>query len=287
MKKAFLIGAVLIGFVSGCTETSSESQPAVPTAKQSAQSWKIEEKMMDIDGQTIYFKKIGSDKPPLLMLHGYGGSSDGFQKIYPALSERFTIISVDILGFGRSSKPVDFHYAFPTQANLYYKLMTKMGYTKFAVLGHSMGGEIGMNVSYLYPDAVTHLILTDAPGAESLTEGKPSKKPNLDTSLKNVSDAKDYNNAEIKNDRKDKLHYVQLNMQRPRRLQIAAKELRLPILIIWGRKDSSVPWQDGEKYDRLLPNSELRIIEEGYHAPFRQQPKEFMKYINEFFDKYK
>ena len=62
------------------------------------------------------------------MLHGFGGSSDGFSDIYPELVRDHTIIAVDILGFGRSSKPVDFQYSFPAQVNLYYKLMKKLGY---------------------------------------------------------------------------------------------------------------------------------------------------------------
>ena len=63
--------------------------------------------MVEIDGQTIYFKRLVI-KPPLLMIHGFGGSSDGFQKIYSDLAKDHTIISVDALGFGRSSKPMDF-----------------------------------------------------------------------------------------------------------------------------------------------------------------------------------
>ena len=87
------------------------------------------ESMAQIDGQTIYFKKLVR-KPPLLMLHGFGGSSDGFSDIYPELARDHTIIAVDILGFGRSSKPVDFEYSFPAQVNLYYKLMKKLGYDR-------------------------------------------------------------------------------------------------------------------------------------------------------------
>ncbi len=128
------------------------------------------ESMAQIDGQTIYFKKIGEGKPPLLMLHGFGGSSDGFSDIYPELARDHTIIAVDILGFGRSSKPIDFEYSFPAQVNLYYKLMKKLGYDQFAVLGHSMGGEMSLNLAYLYPDAVTHLILADSTGIESFQQ---------------------------------------------------------------------------------------------------------------------
>ncbi len=246
----------------------------------------MEEKMVDIKGQTLYFKKIGNGKYPLLMLHGFGGSSDGFKAVYPALSKQFTIVSVDLLGFGRSSKPMNFYYSFQTHANLYYKLMKKLGYTKFAVLGHSMGGEIALNLSYLYPGAVSHLVLIDAPGVESLTAGMPGKKPIFNDSLSNVSEVMAYNERLVKNNRNDHRHYKEIYKQRPRRLRIAAKEMTLPTLIVWGRKDRAVPVASGEQYHRLLKNSEFHIIEKGYHAPFRQYPEEFMGIVNTFFRKY-
>ncbi len=91
------------------------------------------------------------------------------------LRETIQLVAVDILGFGRSSKPIDFEYSFPAQVNLYYKLMKKLGYDQFAVLGHSMGGEMSLNLAYLYPDAVTHLILADSTGIESFSKKKGMK----------------------------------------------------------------------------------------------------------------
>ena len=78
--------------------------------------------MIEIDGQTIYFKRLVM-KTTFTYDPWIWGSSDGFQKIYSDLAKNHTIISVDALGFGRSSKPMDFYYSFPTHANLYYKLM--------------------------------------------------------------------------------------------------------------------------------------------------------------------
>ncbi|KMT49202.1 alpha/beta hydrolase [Bacillus cytotoxicus] len=242
------------------------------------------EKMVEIDGQTIYFKQIGDKKPPLLMIHGFGGSSDGFQKIYSNLAKDHTIIAVDALGFGKSSKPMDFYYSFPTHANLYYKLMKKLGYDKFAILGHSMGGEISLNLTYLYPEAVTHLILADATGATSLTNKNGSPKPKLSADLSNVSSISDYDENKVKFKRNDEKHYNKMKLW-PRRLNINAAEITTPTLIIWGRNDNRVSWKEGEIYHQFLKNSTFHIIEKGYHAPFRQEPEEFVGYVNKFFEK--
>lgn len=268
----------------GCNATEKPTEKVKQVKETIATKFTTDEKMVEIDGQTIYFKQIGRNKPPLLMLHGFGGSSNGFRDIYSELAKDHTIIAVDILGFGRSSKPMDFPYSFPNQANLYYKLMKKIGYDSFSILGHSMGGEIALNLTYLYPNAVTHLILTDATGVESLQEGNESPKPQLSTDLHTVSPVTDYDESKVKYKREDTEHYANMQM-RTKRLRINANEMQAPTLIIWGRKDTSVSWKSGEAYHQLLPNSTFHVIEKGYHAPFRQEPEEFMGYIKAFFEK--
>ncbi|PGK30647.1 alpha/beta hydrolase [Bacillus anthracis] len=245
---------------------------------------KIEEKMVEIDGQSIYFKQIGKENPPLLMFHGFGNSSDGFSDIYSDLAKRHTIISVDILGFGRSSKPINYSYTFPNQANMYYKLMKKLEYNTFAILGHSMGGELALNLTYLYPNAITHLILVDAPGIESLQKETFSPKPSLKNTLNTVSDIREYQENDVKYNRNNTSHYKELRKMIENPISMDPKEIQAPTLIVWGRKDKSVPLADGEKYQKLIKNSRLKIIEDGYHAPFRQEPKEFVEYINEYFE---
>ncbi|EDX59636.1 alpha/beta fold hydrolase [Bacillus cereus] len=247
---------------------------------------KIEEKMVDIDGQSIYFKQIGEGKPPLLMFHGFGNSSDGFKDIYSDLAKRHSIISVDLLGFGRSSKPINYLYTFPNQANMYYKLMKKLGYDSFAIMGHSMGGELALNLTYLYPNAVTHLILVDAPGVETLQNKIFSPKPSLIDTLNTVTDIREYKENDVKYKRSNTDHYKELRKMIENPISMDPKKIQAPTLIIWGRKDKSVSWKDGRKYQELIKNSTFRVIEDGYHAPFRQEPKEFIKYIEEYFENY-
>ena len=102
-----------------------------------------------------------------------------------------------------------------------------------------MGGEISLNLTYLYPEAVTHLILTDATGGpHTLVNKQGSPRPQLSTDLNTVSAIADYDESKVKFKRNDEEH----NKMKlwPRRLQINADEIKQPTLIIWGRNDSSV-----------------------------------------------
>ncbi|PDY44251.1 alpha/beta hydrolase [Bacillus pseudomycoides] len=284
--KFYIISGLALVLLMVCNIVEKPTAKVEEVKNTVATKLNTKEKMAEIDGQTIYFKQIGEGKSPLLMLHGFGGSSDGFGDIYPELAKDHTIIAVDILGFGRSSKPMDFQYSFPAQANIYYKLMGKLGYDKFAVLGHSMGGEISLNLTYLYPEAITHLILADSTGIESFQQKEGFQKPNLSVDLNTVSTITDYDKTAVKNRRDDKEHYSELSKMREHRLAMDANEIKVSTLIIWGRNDKSVPWKNGETYHQLFKNSTFHIIEKGYHAPFRQEPEEFMKYVQAFFEKH-
>ena len=58
-------------------------------------------------GQQIYYVKAGrrGDRPPLLLVHGFGASTDHWRKNVVGLSDEFEVWAIDLLGFGRSAKP--------------------------------------------------------------------------------------------------------------------------------------------------------------------------------------
>ncbi|MFN9362984.1 MAG: alpha/beta fold hydrolase, partial [Pseudanabaena sp.] len=57
--------------------------------------------------QKIYFVKAGNNpqRPPLLLVHGFGASTDHWRKNISELSQDFEVYAIDLLGFGRSQKP--------------------------------------------------------------------------------------------------------------------------------------------------------------------------------------
>ncbi len=291
MKRIFLLFLISSFVFTGCDNQQIDNQEPLTTVQNivnvepGIDDMTIQEKMMNVDGKTIYYKQIGTGKKPaLLMVHGYGGSSDGFSAVYPELAKRFTIISVDMIGFGRSSKPTDFRYSYPNHANAYYKLLTRLGYDKFSIMGHSYGGEVCLNMAYFYPDHVTNLVMIDATGVGSLVN-KNIPKPALDNTLDNTSEPMDFEKEAVLNQTTSKEELEKLMLVKSRRIELNYNELKLPTLIIWGRNDTSVSWKEGEKYSKLLVGSEFHIIEEGEHAPFRKHAQEFIQYVNDFFDK--
>ena len=55
-----------------------------------------------------------------------------------------------------------------------------------------------------------------------------------------------------------------------------------PTLIVWGRQDAIIPVECGELFQRALPNSTLRIIDNCGHSPAVEKPQEFLNLVTEF-----
>jgi pimeloyl-ACP methyl ester carboxylesterase len=51
--------------------------------------------------------------------------------------------------------------------------------------------------------------------------------------------------------------------------------LKVPVLIIWGRKDRTIPWQHGKAFERAIAGSKLHIIEDAGHLPMEERPEQF------------
>lgn len=103
-------------------------------------------------------------KTPLLMVHGFGGGVGLWIQNIDSLSRNRTLYAIDLLGFGRSSRP-----KFDTDPALVEKRFiesienwrSNVGIDKFILLGHSLGGFISASYAINYPQHVEHLILVD------------------------------------------------------------------------------------------------------------------------------
>jgi pimeloyl-ACP methyl ester carboxylesterase len=85
--------------------------------------------------------------PPLLLLHGLGGSADVWQPLMADLTPHFTVIAPDLLGFGFSDKPSHGHYTPVEHTTALQVILQATGTTALqAVVAHSCGGVIAMTL---------------------------------------------------------------------------------------------------------------------------------------------
>lgn len=84
----------------------------------------------------------------IVCIHGLGCSMDNFDSIWDfSLLHHYSILSFDLPGFGDSSKPEAFSYDLNDHAEICAALLSKYKEYKIHLLGHSMGGAIGLILS--------------------------------------------------------------------------------------------------------------------------------------------
>jgi pimeloyl-ACP methyl ester carboxylesterase len=95
--------------------------------------------------------------PPIVMLHGLGGTSNSFQAMVPALAG-FRVVRPDLPGAGRSPTPVqEITVELLVEAVAY--AASHLGVSRAHVVGHSFGTLIAQHIAACHPDLVASLTL--------------------------------------------------------------------------------------------------------------------------------
>ena len=106
------------------------------------------------------------DAPPVLMVHGLGSSSLAFAPAARRLASTHRVICVDLPGFGDSDKK-RYRYTLAFYAERLVRLMDVLGLERCPWVAHSMGAQIAIWASLLYPDRISSLVLAAPAGLES------------------------------------------------------------------------------------------------------------------------
>jgi pimeloyl-ACP methyl ester carboxylesterase len=103
----------------------------------------------------------------VLLLHGKNFSGAYWGRTMEALVEAgYRVVAPDQIGFGKSSKPVDFQYSFHALARHTAALLDDRGVESATVVGHSMGGMVATRFALMYPERAEQLVLVNPIGLE-------------------------------------------------------------------------------------------------------------------------
>lgn len=117
-------------------------------------------------GHKIHYVQSGSpqsEKPPLLLVHGFGASTDHWRKNIAQLQQDFSVWAIDLLGFGRSAKP-DLQYSGDLWRDQLFDFITEVVGESVVLAGNSLGGYASLCVAAQRPTAAAGLILLNSAG---------------------------------------------------------------------------------------------------------------------------
>ncbi|EKQ69519.1 putative hydrolase or acyltransferase of alpha/beta superfamily [Leptolyngbyaceae cyanobacterium JSC-12] len=129
--------------------------------------------------QPIYYVKAGenrADRPPLLLIHGFGASTDHWRKNVAGLSSEFEVWAIDLLGFGRSAKP-DWQYSGNVWRDQLHDFITEVIGQPAILVGNSLGGYAALCVGAQRSESAAGVVLINSAGPFTDIQGTTKPDP--------------------------------------------------------------------------------------------------------------
>jgi pimeloyl-ACP methyl ester carboxylesterase len=240
---------------------------------------------LTVSGYRIHYNDQGpADGPVVVLVHGLGGRGDDWRDLAPYLAKAgFRVYTPDLPGYGLSARPADFSYSAHDEAEIVAGFMDALGLKQVDLGGWSMGGMIAQHVAFRHPERVRRLMLFDSAGIKELpkwdvrlfTPDSPAQLAQLDALLMPVPpDVPHFIASDIVRIMKKNAWVVHRAVDSMMTGQDATDnllpQLKMPVLIVWGGVDAITPLSQGETMHRLVPQSQLDVIQGCGHLAPRQ-----------------
>jgi len=239
----------------------------------------------DSNGVQIYFEEHGSGEP-VVLVHGFASRAEhnwgGAMNWFTTLAPHYRVVALDCRGHGKSAKPHDpAAYGGETMGNDVIGLMDHLGIKRTLMMGYSMGGRIVTGLLLSHPERLRAAVLGGI-GAASAAAPSFSRKPIVDAlladSISTVTDQRAREFRQFAESTGNDLKALAACMGAARddltAEQIAAKKVRVPVMIVIGTKDVLVG--NPTLLRDSIPGSKLVMLEGRDHlsAPADKRYKE-------------
>ena len=243
------------------------------------------------DGKFKYIEEGTGE--PIIFLHGlFGGLSNfaaligHFRNTHQVIVPMLPLLEMDLLSttVGGLQKFVN-------------RFIEKRGYENINLMGNSLGGHVALVHALKNPEKIKSLILTGSSGLFENGMGDTYPKRGDKEYIRNKTALTFYDPAmatddlvnevfEITNNRIKVIKIISLAKSAIRNnLGEELSHITQPTCLIWGNNDTITPPFVGEEFQKLIPNSELHLIDKCGHAPMMEVPEEFNRILGDFLHK--
>ncbi|MDO8329554.1 MAG: alpha/beta hydrolase [Fluviicoccus sp.] len=255
----------------------------------------LQTKTVMVDGINASYSEGGpADAPKVLLIHGFSGSRDNWNRVAHQLTKRYHVYVLDLPGHGDTSAPDSFDFQLANLMEFTRKFVTTLGIEKnLNVAGHSMGGSIAVLYSAMYFLEVHSVLLVDSAGVyantgkslmndpkslANLLVRKPGDLKKLLTQYA-MYDAPLLPDEILEAQEKVQMDHLkwheklmatlqeQMKWYTPDTFQLAVRSIEAPTMVIWGEKDAIIGVEAAEELRKGLKKPELLILKDVGHTP--------------------
>jgi pimeloyl-ACP methyl ester carboxylesterase len=256
-----------------------------------------------VNGTRIAYLDAGGG-PPVILIHGFGGSMWQWEYQQAALAPHYRVITLDLPGSGLSDKP-ESAYTPAEMVASFRGFMDALGIQKAVLVGNSMGAGLAIGMALAQPDRVDRLVLIGGlPKGVREKMASPLFKRAIDTSapvwlirfgnwlfgrwvtgdvLKEiVHDHSRLTQAVIDRSAQNRKQpgLIRAVMATARSLPLWEQgfalrigEISRPTLVIWGEEDKVFPPEVGRELHRMIKDASFALVPRAGHIPQWEQPE--------------
>jgi len=241
-----------------------------------------------IDNLNINFQVYGSGLP-IVVLHGWGDSSDNWYPFAQALANKYQVFLVDLPGFGGSDAP-PIPWGVEDYSKLVNRFIEALEIYRPVLLGHSHGGRIVSTIASNnnhcraivlvssggvdMPSLIVKLKILWFKTIKVLVRPLGKRGEEIIEAYQKKLGSRDYQEA-------GSLRATMVKVVNYKLFKILPK-INLPTLIVWGNNDKTLSFEQAKIFEKLIPNSYIKIIWDGGHHLHLDAPEELAEIVDDF-----
>ena len=114
-----------------------------------------------VDGILLNWTSAGTGPQTVIFVHGWTCDLTSWQGQVPAISQKYRVITLDLLGHGKSGSPREGRFSMDLFARAVEAVRSEARVEKAVLVGHSMGTPVIRRYALMYPQRVAGLVLVD------------------------------------------------------------------------------------------------------------------------------
>jgi pimeloyl-ACP methyl ester carboxylesterase len=248
---------------------------------------------VDLGAVRLYYYAAGTRGAgePVVFIHGFPTSGHLWNDVVPLVPTGHRVVVVDLLGYGRSDRPLGRPVTIRGHADRMIELLDNLGINYACVVGHDIGGGIAQSMAVRYPQRVSRLLLVNSVAfAEWPTRDVKLARAMLPltrhlpaTWLLSIlrSDLlrgyQDHDRgarsielyvrpfASVEGRDAFMEHLLSLDSSETAALGPRLKDIVAPSAIVWGRHDPFLPLTLGKRLQQAISGATLDVVPNGSH----------------------
>ena len=305
---AGLLGLVIV-CIAGCVTPGGADRAQLDDFMRQERAWAgLASHQLTLADQSVVVYSEGGppDAPTLVLLHGYTGDRNHWNRVARELTARWHLVVPDLPGHGET--PLGDNASADGMSNTLIDFARAKGLTDYVLVGHSMGGAVATLWALGQPDQTRGLVLIDAAG---VYEDNPSpvmsaiergdnplairteadyqrvldlamaKPPFIPESIRHALAMQAVAHRDAQSQILDNLLNVQTHLPAST-YQMVLDGLRMPALIIWGAKDQIFDVRVVDELTAGLADSRVTVFDDVGHTPIREAPRRTALAIDDF-----